>query len=320
MTAGWMVVLFVLVVSNLGALSNHVVAQSPQQVARYSFQRQPISLIPPGTMFGEQPPEDWSNLISFVKGQLTRGDVEVVTDTVRYYAEIFNLVMLANVEAGNPKTGNSEAGNLEAGNNVEANGKRKFILDDVAVGFSMVIEEKNVIVTTETESQLGAKLSLLGRGVLEGNIGALAKVERVARTPNNLVIDAPASMLWDGEHRDMVVRYYIWVFPENGSVGTLVWLLNPVKNQLQVADPTVQLLPPNMREDRIMHVDKEEFNFIGIPSKDAFALVQIPQGTAFKMTDEMKAIASESDYTPETLAKLTVAIARMLKAGSRNGS
>lgn len=269
-------------------------AESPTQVAAVSFERKPIALIPAGTKFGEQLPEDWSNLISFVNGKLTQGDVEVVTDTVRYYAEIFNLVMLANVEP---------------------NADSKYTLDEVAVGFSMVIGNENVIITTETQSELGGNLSLIGRGVLDGNIAALAKVEQVARTSNNMIIDAPATLLRDGKHREMVVRYYIWVFPENGNVGTLVWLLDPVKSGLQVADTTIQLLPPNMHEDRIMNVDKDEFNFLGIPSKDAFALVQIPQGTAFEMTDQMKAVASQSVYNAESFAKLTTAIAQTLRSG-----
>ncbi|TWT89266.1 pyruvate kinase [Neorhodopirellula pilleata] len=263
---------------------------------KVDFTRQPVSLIPPGTTFGEQPPEDWSHLISFVRGQLTRGDVDAVTDTVRYYAEVFNLTMLANAEK------NSEG---------------KFELDQVAVGFSMVIDGKNVVVTSQTQSQLGGELSLIGRSVLDGNVAALAKVERVARTPYNLILDAPASMLQENEHREMIVRYYIWVFPENGNIGTLVWLLDPVRGKLKIADTAIQLLPPNMQEDRIMNVKKDKFNFLGIPSKDAFALVQIPQGTPFEMSEEMQSLAAETTYTPETLQALTTAIAKTLQSGRK---
>lgn len=264
------------------------------QAATNSFERKPIALIPAGTKFGEKPPEDWSNLISFVNGKLTRGDVEAVTETVRYYAEIFNLVMLANASQ-------------------DAAGK--YVLNEVAVGFSMLIDGQNVVVTPASQAALGGDLSLIGRGVLDGNVAALAKVQQVVRTSNNMIIDAPATLLRDGKHREMVVRYYIWVFPENGNVGTLVWLLDPMKSQLQVADTTIQLLPPNMHEDRIMNVDKDEFNFLGIPSKDAFALVQIPQGTPFEMTDEMKAVAAQSTYTADSFTKLTAAIAQTLRSG-----
>lgn len=261
---------------------------------KVDFTPQPVALIPPGTTFGEKPPEDWSHLISFVRGQLTRGDVDAVTDTVRYYAEVFNLVMLANAEKKDD---------------------RKYELDQVAVGFSMVIEGKNVVVTSETQGELGGELSLIGRGVLDGNVEALAKVQQVARTPYNLILDAPASMLRGTEHREMIVRYYIWVFPENGNIGTLVWLLDQVDDTLDVADTTLQLLPPNMQEERVMNVKEDEFNFLGIPSKDAFALVQMPQGTPFEMTETMKSLAAEKTYTPKTLQALTSAIAQTLQSG-----
>ena len=48
--------------------------------SKVSFQRQPVTQIPPGTTFDAQPPLDWSQLISFVRGQLTRGDVDAVID------------------------------------------------------------------------------------------------------------------------------------------------------------------------------------------------------------------------------------------------
>lgn len=281
-------------------------AASTTSRSSVDFKRQPIALIPPGTKFGEKPPADWSHLISFVRGQLTRGDVGAVTDTVRYYAEIFNLVMLANAEQ-------------------DINGR--YELDQVAVGFSMVINDQNVVVTSDTQAKLGGDLSLIGRGVLDGNVGALENVQQVARTKYNMIIDAPASMLRGTEHREMIVRYYIWVFPENGNVGTLAWLLDPKPESsqpgssqpgsMEVADTTVQLLPPNMREDRIMNVKKDKFNFLGIPSKDAFALVQIPQGTPFEMSDAMKGLASQTNYTPETLTALTAAVAGTLQAGRK---
>lgn len=280
---------------------------------RVRFQRQPLSMVPPGTRFGENPPKGWSNLISFARGQLTSGDVDSVTETVRYYGEIFNLVMLANADTP------------------EAEGK--FELDKVAVGFSMVIQGINTIVTSETQGDLGGGLSFLGRGVLDGNIDSLRDVQQVARTRNNIVIDAPAIVLRDGEHREMVVRYYIWVFPENGNIGTLVWLLDLVskktgpssknagpaeeKTGLRVANTTIQLLPPNMQEIRVLNVDGDQFNILGIPSKDAFALVQIPQGIAFEMTKEMQALAAETTYTAESLKKLTGAIVMTLKTGKK---
>ncbi len=263
-----------------------------------SFQSRPLKFIPAGTAFKENPPPGWSNLISFVQVKLTSGDVADVSDTVRYYAEFFNLVMLGNVKR-----------------NAEGN----FELEKVAVGFSMPIDGRNTIVTADTQSDLGGELSLIGRGVLGSNIEALSHVQQVARTSNSMLVDAPAVFLRSGQHREMIVRHYIWVFPENGNMGTLVWLLDPSlqvapkPSQMKIADTKAQLLPPNMHEDRVMDVDTERFSVFGIPAKDAFASVSLPPGTAFEMNEAMQRVAAEKIYTAETFAELTVAIAQTLK-------
>lgn len=277
------------------AVVKHEITPSSQRVR---FRRKPLPMIPPGTRFDKEPPEDWSNLISFVRGKLSSGDVDAVSETVKYYSEIFNLVMLANTDT---------------------NTDGEYELDQVAVGFSMLINGKNTIVTSDTQSDLGGGLSIIGRSVLDGNVESLSKVEQVARTKNSMVLDAPAIILRSGKHREMVVRYYIWVFPQNGNIGTLVWLLDPSSDQssLRVADTTIQLLPPNMHEDRVMNVDADKFNLLGIPAKDAFALVQIPQGVAFEMNEAMRAVAAEKNYTPETFAELTAAVASTLKTGKK---
>lgn len=277
-----------------GLDASDAIAEEPvaQLSATVDFTPRPVSLIPAGTMFDESPPERWSHVISFVRSQLTAGDVDAVTDTVRYYAEIFNLVMLADTD-------------------IDADDQ--FVLRQVAVGFSTRIGDKNVIVTPDTQAKLGGELSLIGRSVLAGNIDALGKVRQIARTPHNMIMDAPATMLLNDEHRQMIVRYYIWVFPANGNVGTLVWLLDPIGDRLSIVDDVVQLLPPNMHEDRIMNVDGEKFNFLGIPSNDALALVQIPQGTPFEMKAKMRTLASLKTYDAETMAELTAAIAKTLQ-------
>lgn len=265
---------------------------------RIRWTREPISMIPAGTKFGDQAPAGWSHLISFVRSRLTSGDVQSVSETIRYYGEIFNLVMLGHADL---------------------NGQGKYELDKVAIGFSMMLKGVHTIVTAETQSELGADLNLIGRSVLDGNMESLQKVQQVARTPNSLLIDAPAIMLRDGKHRDMIVRYYVWVFPENGNLGTLVWLLDRSSedDSYRMADTTAELLPANMREERVINVDADQF-ILGIPSKKAFAMVEIPQGISFAISDEMKTIGAKKNYTAETFAKLTTAITKTLQSGQRS--
>lgn len=270
--------------------------------SRRSFQPESLALIPPGTRFADESPQGWSHLLSFVDVKLTDGDVDAVSETVRHYAEFFNLVMLANVNR---------------------NAEGKYELDQVAIGFSMPIDGQNTVVTSETQNELGGGLSLIGRGVLQSNVQSLSQVQQMVRTRNSIVIDAPAVFMRAGKHREMVVRHYIWVFPANGNVGTLVWLLDPASvaapepTQMKIAESTIRLLPPSLREDRVMDVDADKFNVFGIPAKDAFATVALPPGVSFEMSAAMVRIAAEKKYTPETFAELTAAVAETLKAGKR---
>ncbi|MEM6365006.1 MAG: pyruvate kinase, partial [Planctomycetota bacterium] len=221
-----------------------------------------------------------------------RGDISAVTDTVRYYAEIFNLVMLADARPDNQGT---------------------HYLREVAIGFSMHIGDRNVVVTSDTQGQLGGDLSIIGRSVLSGNYDALSDLKQVARTPQTMLIDAPALMLRSGKHVKMIVRYFVWVDPGSGRIGTLAWLLDTA-GRFEGQSPTLQVLPPMMMEDRVMHVDGEQFNFLGIPSPTAFALVQMPQGQAFPVTEAMRPLAGKPTYDPESYAKLVNAITAALSS------
>ena len=277
-----------------------IVAYRPNlEVPGFSGQKKTLDRIPPGTRFTDSAPKGWTNLISFVEGELDSGDVSAVSDTVGYYAKLFNLVKLANVV-------HDDSG--------------KFVLDKVAVGFSMKIDKVNTVVTSDTQKKLGGGLSLIGQGVLDGNIESLDKVEQVARNQTSMLIDAPAIMLKDNEHLEMVVRYFIWVSPGNGQVGTVVWLLDSDPKhgatdiRYAIAEDEVQFLPPNMIEQRSMNVKADRFNVFGIPKKDAFALVRIPQGRGYPYTDELKQVAGLRSYDETSYSALLTAMARTLAA------
>lgn len=286
--------------------SNDLIASDPVQVVSYrpnlevpgfSSQKKTLDSIPPGTRFVDNPPDGWTNIIAFVDGKLTDGDVAEVSSMVKKYASIFNLVKLANVV----KTDNGT-----------------FELDKVAIGFSTKIEGVNTVVTSETEGKLGGNLGMIGRGVLDGNIESLEKVKQVARNKTSIVFDAPAIMLRNGEHREMVVRYFIWVSPNNGQLGTVVWLLDDdpssgaTPEKFAIAEDTIQYLPPNMKEERKMNVKAEKFNFLGVPAKDAFALVQVPQGRAYQYTNELKEVAGLTSFDQQSYMTLLNAMARTL--------
>lgn len=258
---------------------------SPVSAVEVDTVVKPLERIPAGTRFLDQPPKDWSNVVLFVEGRIASGDVDVVSDTVAYYSKLFNLVFLANTTTDS---------------------KGSPVLDRVAVGFSMKIDGLNTVITTDTQRQLNAGLSLIGRSVLSGNEDALSDIVQVGRTPESILIDAPTVMLFQGEHRRMICRYAIWAKASGNGVGCAVWLLDipdDKRANYRVPQETFQLLPNGMREDRVLNVKSDFFTF-GIPSKEAFALVRIPQGTAIPVSDDMAKVAGARRMTAATYASI----------------
>ena len=125
-------------------------------------------------------------------------------------------------------------------------------------------------------------------------------------------------MLYKDEHRPMIVRYLIWVAPANGWIGTVAWLLDPTDSDrdYRVVEDTFQYLPPNMCEDRVMNVKADRFTF-GIPAKDAFALVRIPQGTPYKFTAELRKYAGRMRFTKASYSELLTALSRAMVPQNR---
>ena len=251
---------------------------------------QPLPRIPPGTVVNAQNMQGFTDLILLVRGHLTAGDTSAVNDTTRYYGSLFNLVYLANV------TKHAEKG---------------FLLDRVAVGFVTKIRGQDVVVTAETESKLNAGLNFIGRQVLAGNEKALEDVTLVAKNDYGALVDAPALLFRDKKHQPMVVRFFIWVSPD-GKVGTCDWLLlknldSKAANRLVLGDDTFNYLPPKMEEDRVLHVDGSRFT-LGIPAADAFALVKIPQGRAYPISEQLKLLAPKGQYSDEEFSDLAGAL------------
>lgn len=248
----------------------------------------PMPPIKPGTSFDTEPPDGWSHIILFVEGRLASGDVDAASAKVHRYARMFNLVILADV-------GKDDEG--------------VYRLLKTGVGFTTKIKGRNTVITLDTEEELGAELGFIARSVFEANEESLNDIKCVARSKNHVLFDAPTIMLYNGEHETMMVRYLVWASHKTGKVSTFVWLLNnPEGNEdYKLMEPTIQLLPENMREDRIMNVKGDRFTF-GIPAKDAFALVRIPQGRAIKITPRLRKVAGLRKYDEESFVEMLRAI------------
>ena len=256
----------------------------------------PMPRIPAGTSFGETPPDGWSNIILFVEGRLGSGDLSAASSTVRQYSKLFNLVILADVAK-------------------DEQGAHR--LKKAGIGFSKKINGLNTIITADTEEKLGAGLGFIARSVFKANEESLNEIKQVVRSANCILFDAPTIMLYDDEHEVLMVRYLIWASPNTGHISTFVWLLDYPEDgsNFKLMEPTIQLLPENMREDRVMNVKSDRFTF-GIPAKDAFALVRIPQGRAIQVTPRLRDVAGLRAYDAASFTELLKAVTEAVQQTS----
>lgn len=267
-------------------------AQGVENVASKEIEPKLIDRIPPGTVVFDTSTRSLSDLILFTKGKLEAGDTDVVNDTTRFYGDLFNLVYMANVKKAD-------------------NG---FKLDTVAVGFSSKIQGRDIVVNSETARELGLSLNIIGRSVLSGNERSLQDINVMAKNDQCVVIDAPAIVRFNDRNERMVVRFFIWTSVADGQLGTTVWLLAKNGNGYKLAEDSFNFLPPEMVEERILHVDGSQFT-LGIPSATAFAMTSIPQGRPFKFTDRMRRVAAVETFTTQTFNELILSAAEAMGQG-----
>ena len=247
-----------------------------------------LERIPVGTVIGREAPKDWTNLILFATPTLTEEDLRDAPKMATHYAKMFKFTLLGNV-AG-----------------YKGGGKTTYQLQKVARGFAIDINGKETIV--DGKNTLGADLGLFGKRILAENEAILDKdVYQVARTSTMLVFDAQSTMLSGKDHVKLLMRHAMLVDPDTGRLRTLVWLLAKGPSGYIPAEKTMQLLPPNMQEARLLHVLKDRFT-LGIPSPDAFALVRIPQGQAIPFTPDLQQAAAVASFGRDQVFGLEMAL------------
>jgi len=243
----------------------------------------PLSRIPAGTVIGPTAPDGWTHLVMLAKPRLGAGDVAKVPSLAVKYASMLNLAILARV-GGEP-------------------GRRHF--EDLAIGFTYEINGRQVVITSETQEALGSNLGWIQKRVLADSEKNL-NVTQICRYSTMIVFDAKAIVLWQNEHRDMVLRHLVWVSAQDGRLATAVWLLDPNGgNGYRLAKPTIQILPSNYHEDRVINVKADKF-VLGIPTPDAFALVRIPRGKPVQASPALARLAASPRYDVSTARNLAI--------------
>jgi hypothetical protein len=244
--------------------------------------------IPVGTVIGARGARGWSHLVLFATPTLTQADLEDAPALATHYAQMFKFTLLANVVKGT------------------RGGKDYYCLQRVARGFATNVRGAETIIAGN--NTLGADLGVFGPRILAENEKILDNdLLQVARTETMMVFDGQAVMRRGNDHVKMVIRHVVLVLPGTGELQALVWLLATDGRNYWPAERDLQLLPPGMREARLLSVKRDKFT-LGIPSREAFALMRIPQGKAIPYTADLQKLATTRALSREQMVQLERAL------------
>ncbi len=272
------------------------VAISPGTVPETSIQRQSLGRIEPGTVVGPNGIEGWSHLVLLVRPKLAAGDVDSLHSWAKDYAKRFMLTIAADTAV---------------------DGHGEYYLSRLGVGFSCDAGDRTVVVGAADTG--GVELGFIERQVLDGNEGTLADVYTVGRTPRMVVFDQEKlQILLDGKPQVLVMRHAVLVNSQTGDVSTLLWLLRPEGGRYRIATGQLRILRPNLREDRVIHVDKSHVNALGIPTPQAFSMTQLPPGDTFTFVPDWEPLAVARTMNHEQLRALEAKLSALLQRSASN--
>lgn len=256
--------------------------------------------IEPGAVVDPDPPPGWSHLLIAAYPRLGSGDVNEVSRTVLRLGALITFTMAAHVTSQEL-----------------TEGRRRYRLEKVGWGLGTRIEGRNTIVSADTYKRLGADLGYLGAEVLRRNEEGLQNsFLQVAKSSTMVVCEYGSLVHHGGQHQWMTIRHAVLVDESTGQLTTFAWLLERVSDQAYaLAEERLQILPPNSREDRVFHVDAQQF-FLGIPKSEAFAVDQIPQGTPVRPSAELKGLAALRRYTSDTARRLETELQHLSRSHS----
>jgi hypothetical protein len=260
-----------------------------------------LEQIPPGTVIGKEAPKGWSNLILKSYSRPGAGDVRQLSPTADRLTRLLFTAILADVKPDKS----------------DGDGK-KYKLAKVAVGLGMRIGGEDVVITPDTQKQLGADLGLLARVVLRKSQEKLSDIVVVARSVTFLVFDSPSFLVVDNKHKSIVLRYAILVDERTGRLDTLVWAVGrDADGNYGQPIGAIQWLPANLTGDCILHIDGNEFS-LGQPTERAFAITETPKGQKeIKIGDNLKPLAARPRFSSATAAELESKLREKIKSFSR---
>ncbi|GAB5402131.1 MAG: hypothetical protein Aurels2KO_03620 [Aureliella sp.] len=262
-----------------------------------------LKKLPAGTSAEPDSSDIFNRVILLARPKISSGDTDALPKSIQSAVSSFVLTIMAQVDK-------------------QPSGK--FELATVGAGYSTPVDGVLRVVTPDAAADVGARLGFVQRQMLSQNTTQIEAIPVVAQNKQLLVFDTPSLLLRDGKHVDFTMRHFVFVDSDNGKTATLVWLLGsePIADasgvkSYRVVDEPLRWLPPGLKESREIHVDGKEFSLLGIPTKRAFALEDLPPGRQLQWTNEGRQVAGLTRYTTEQLRSLASALSASLAAGKQ---
>jgi hypothetical protein len=293
----WLAVV-ALIVPGLGCPSKPAAAVVPPHnpAVTYDVTPRPISVIPPGTVIGDGPPEGWTHLLIKSYPRAGAGDVDRLSASMRDVAEKLFSVMVARVEV------------------VPDSQPPRYRFAEVASGVGVRIGEQDVVVSPDRYREFGARLGLYGPWALDAAYGRVKAAAIVLSADALMVYDAPMIMLRDGRHAPVVLRYAFVLDPATGRLDWLQWFIDQdADGGYLTAQGPMELLAPGHQETRIVHIDASKFRF-GFLTEQALALTKLYTGRKqLPFPEGFQELAGQKPFTPESAAVLDATLRRLIQ-------
>jgi len=247
-----------------------------------------LEQIPPGTVIAKEAPKGWSNLIIKSYSRPGAGDMKQLSPTADRLSRLLFTAILADVKPDKPGSGG-----------------KHYKLAKVAVGLGARVDDKDTVLTPDTQKKLGANLGLLARVVLRTAQEKLGEIAVVARSNTLMVFDSPSLMVVEDKHKPIVLRYAVLVEERTGRLSTLVWALGREEGGKYSAPiGSLEWMPPGLTDDCVLHVDSSEFS-LGQPTEKAFAMTTPTKGQKeIKLGEDLKPLSARPRFSAATAAEL----------------
>ena len=254
-----------------------------------------LPLVPPGTVAVAPTATRFNRVVYLAVSRIASGDADAVPTLIRNRVPLFTLTLLATVD------------HVQAGS-----GPPRYRLAEVAAGYAVPLDGRLTVIDP-SGPPAAAGIDLVGRQVLAANGRHLADLRQLGVNDTMQVIDVDALFHRGGRHTPVVMRHFVWVEPTTGQSGCCVWLLTRLADgrYQPTADPP-RWLREGTSDDRAIHVDASQF-FLGMPTREAFALTDLPPGTDLAWSADLRQVATAARYPDADLVQLATAINRALE-------